>query len=341
MTTSRVMEVPKPGADFRLVEREVPKPGPGQVRIRVEACGICHSDMLVKGGYWPGIQYPRVPGHEVAGRVDEVGEGVRTWAKGDRVGVGWYGGHCGVCRSCRQGKFVLCQEGLVCGISYDGGYADHMIAPQQALARIPDEIGAAEAGPLLCAGITTFNALRNSGAPAGSVAVVQGVGGLGHLGIQFASRLGFRTVAVSRGSDKRELAMKLGAHDYLDTDKADVTAELSRLGGASVILATAPSGKAAAALIGGLGPDGKLLVIGAGTDPIEVPPIALLTKRTSIQGWPSGVASDSEDTMRFSALTGVRPMIETFPLERAGEALAHMMENKVRFRSVLVTGHGA
>jgi D-arabinose 1-dehydrogenase-like Zn-dependent alcohol dehydrogenase len=340
MTSMRAVEVPRAGGGLRLTEREIPAPGPGEVRVRVEACGICHSDLFVTEGHWPGIQYPRVPGHEIAGRVDAVGEGVTTWAKGDKVGVGWYGGHCGVCPSCRRGDFILCAQGRVCGISYDGGYADYMIAPAQALARVPDGLAPADVAPLLCAGITTFNALRNSGALAGDLVAVQGLGGLGHLGIQFANRLGFRTVAVSRGSDKRELATKLGAHEYLDTDKVDAAEELQRLGGARVILATAPNSKATSQVAGGLGANGTLLLVGVEASPLEISPFLLVGKRARVQGWSSGVAADSEDTLRFSALTGVRPMVETFPLERAAEALARMHENKVRFRSVLVTGAG-
>jgi alcohol dehydrogenase/propanol-preferring alcohol dehydrogenase len=323
---------------LELVEREIPNPGAGSVRIKVQACGICHSDSLTKDGLWPGIQYPRVPGHEVAGIVDAVGSGVAQWKIGQRVGVGWHGGHCGYCDSCRRGDFVTCQIApQVPGISYDGGYADYTIAPAATLALIPEELSAVEAAPLMCAGITTFNALRNSGARPGDLVAVLGVGGLGHLGIQFAARMGFKTVAIARGRSKEQLAKKLGASHYIDSQEQDPAAELAKLGGAKVILATATSGKAMSAVLGGLGVNGRLIVVGATGDPIEVPPNALLFGRQSIMGWPAGASIDSQDTLSFSALTGVRSMNEIVPLERAAEGYELMMSGKARFRVVLTT----
>jgi D-arabinose 1-dehydrogenase-like Zn-dependent alcohol dehydrogenase len=303
----------------------------------VHACGVCHSDSFTKAGAFPGIQFPRVPGHEVVGVIDALGADVPEWQPGQRVGVGWYGGHCGHCRSCRRGDFITCANGQIPGISYDGGYADYMIAPFEALAAVPDELTAAEAAPLLCAGITTFNALRHSGLKAGDLVAILGIGGLGHLGVQFAAKMGCRTVAIARGADKEELARKLGARVYLDSNTADVAAELTKLGGARVVLATATSPKAMSDTIGGLGVDGKLVVVGASMEPIEVPPLALIQQRRAIQGWPSGTSIDSEDTMEFSALAGIRPMIETMPLERAAEAYERMMSGAARFRMVLTT----
>jgi len=335
MAKMRVAQVPAPGADLEIVEREIPHPGPRQVRIKVEACGICHSDVLVKDGQWPGLVYPKIPGHEVAGVIDEVGSDSAPWKVGQRAGVGWHGGQCGYCRSCRRGNFVACENIRITGIHFDGGYAEYMIAPIDSVALIPDSLAALEAGPLMCAGITTFNALRNSGARGGDVVAVQALGGLGHLGVQFAAKLGFHTVAISRGADKAELARSLGAHAYIDTDVQDAAAELKKLGGAKVILATAPSGKSMSALIGGIGPEGKLIAVGAGSDPIEVTPTQLILGQLSVQGWYSGIPTDSEDTMRFSALTGVHPMIETYPLAKAQEAYDRMMSNKARFRVVL------
>jgi D-arabinose 1-dehydrogenase-like Zn-dependent alcohol dehydrogenase len=332
----RAVEVPEPGAKLKVVEREVPEPGPGKVRIKVEACGICHSDALTVEGHFPGIAYPRVPGHEIAGRVDALGDGVTEWQIGQRVGVGWHGGHCGVCVNCRRGDFITCVKGQVPGIAYDGGYADYMIAPHEALAAIPEDLDALEAAPLLCAGITTYNSLRHSGAQPGDVVAILGIGGLGHLGVQFAAKMGFHTVAIARGPDKKALALKLGAHRYIDSKAEDAAKVLTELGGAKVILATVTSAKAMTPLIDGLGVDGKLLVVGVSTDPIEVMPLQLIGKRRSVAGWPSGTAADSEDTMRFSALTGVKPMIETFPLDKAPEAYERMMSGDARFRVVLV-----
>jgi D-arabinose 1-dehydrogenase-like Zn-dependent alcohol dehydrogenase len=336
----RVVQVAAPGAPLELVEREVPSPGTGEVRIRVEACGICHSDSFTKEGSFPGIRYPIVPGHEVAGRIDALGPGAEPWREGQRVGVGWHGGHCGHCDRCRRGDFVTCRELRIPGIAYDGGYADYMIAPAHALAVIPGDLDAEAAAPLLCAGITTFNALRHSGARPGDLVTVLGIGGLGHLALQFASRMGFDVVAIARGKDKEELARTLGARRYLDSQAVDVAAELAARGGARVILATVTSAKAMSAVVDGLAVDGKLLVIGATPEPIEVSPFQLIGRRTSIQGWPSGVAADSEDTLSFSALTEVRPMVETFPLEQAAAAYDRMMSGAARFRVVLRSGTG-
>jgi D-arabinose 1-dehydrogenase-like Zn-dependent alcohol dehydrogenase len=336
----RVVQVSRPNGPLELVEREIPDPGSGSVRIKVEACGICHSDAMTKEGTWPGIQYPRVPGHEIAGIIDGVGNGVTTWARGQRVGVGWHGGHCGTCDSCRRGDFVTCQTALqVPGIVYDGGYAEYMIAPAGALARIPDGLSAVDAGPLMCAGVTTFNSLRNSGARPGDLVAVLGVGGLGHLGVQFAAKMGFKTVAIARGMDKEPLARKLGAWSYIDRKSQDPAAELLKLGGAKVILATVTSGQAMTAVLDGLGVNGKFIVIGVVAEPLAVPSIALISGRRSILGWPAGSAIDSQDTLSFSMLTGVRPMTEVFPLEHAAEAYERMMSGKARFRAVLTTGH--
>lgn len=332
----RAMQVREPKGAFELVERPLPEPGPSQVRIKVEACGICHSDSFTVEGLFPGITYPRVPGHEIAGHIDAIGPEVTSWRVGQRVGVGWHGGHCGVCANCRRGDFVLCVVGKVPGIAYDGGYADFMIAPIEALAAIPDDLAAVEAAPLFCAGITTYNSLRHSGARPGDLVAVHGLGGLGHLGVQFAVKMGFHTVAIARGADKAKLALEFGAHRYIDSTAEDAAKALAALGGAKVILATVTSSKAMSALIDGLGIDGKLLVVGASTEPIEVTPLQLIGKRRSVAGWPSGRAADSEDTMRFSALTGVRPMIEIFPLEKAAEGYARMMRGDARFRVVLV-----
>jgi len=330
-----VAQVPKPGGDFEIVEREIRQPGPRQVRIKVQACGVCHSDVLTKEGLWPGIEYPRVPGHEVAGVIDALGEGVGEWQKGQRVGVGWHGGHDGTCRECRRGDFRNCQNIKVCGISYDGGYQQYMIAPSEAVVALPDTLSDVDAAPLLCAGITTYNSLRHSGAMPGDLVAVQGVGGLGHLGIQFANKFGYKVAAIGRGSENAPLAKKLGAHTYIDSEATNAAQELLKLGGARVILATAPSSKAMSELVDGLGANGKLLVVGAAPDPIEVTPIQLINGSRTVQGWASGTPADSEDTLRFAELTGVRPMIETFPLERAAEAYARMLGGKAQFRVVL------
>jgi D-arabinose 1-dehydrogenase-like Zn-dependent alcohol dehydrogenase len=331
----KAAQISKPGGPFEIVEREIPQPAPGTIRIKVEACGICHSDVLVKDGHWPGLQYPRVPGHEVAGRVDALGPNVTNWKVGQRVGVGWHGGHDFVCESCRRGDFILCDNQKVTGIHFDGGYAEYMIAPAEAVALMPEELPADQAAPLLCAGVTTYNPLRNIGARAGDLVAVQGIGGLGHLGIQYAQRMGFRTVAIGRNKDKEPLAKKLGAHAYIDTAVSDPAKELQALGGARVILATAPNAKSIAALAGGLGPNGKLLIVGAPSEPLSVSVLPLIFRRQSIQGWPSGTARDSQDTLSFSALTGVRPMIEKYPLEKASEAYDRMIQGHARFRVVL------
>jgi D-arabinose 1-dehydrogenase-like Zn-dependent alcohol dehydrogenase len=338
MAQMKIALIPKAGADFDIVERDIPTPASGQVRIRVQACGICHSDVFTKEGLWPGIAYPRAPGHEIAGVVDSLGDGVSTWKVGQRVGVGWHGGHDGTCPSCRRGDFLTCVQGQVPGISYDGGYAEYVVVPQEAVAAMPDGLDPASAAPLMCAGITTFNALRHAQIATGELVAIQGVGGLGHLGIQFANKMGYRVVALSRGPDSAALAKKLGAHHYIDSKASNVAEELQKLGGARAILATAPDGKSMSALIDGLGVDGKLIVVGAGANPIEVTPLQLIPQRKSIQGWPSGTATDSEDTLRFAQLSGVRPMIETFPLAKASEGYARMISGHAQFRVVLIMG---
>jgi D-arabinose 1-dehydrogenase-like Zn-dependent alcohol dehydrogenase len=335
VATMKVAQVSGPGGDFQIVERKIPTPGAGEVRIKVQACGVCHSDALTKEGAWPGIQYPRVPGHEVAGVIDEVGDGVSAWKQGQRVGVGWHGGHDKTCLSCRRGDFRNCSNLKIPGISYDGGYQQYMVAPVEALAAIPDGLSDVEAGPLLCAGITTFNALRHSGALPSDLVAIQGIGGLGHLGIQFASKFGYKVAAIGRGPENAALAKKLGANVYIDSKATNAAEELQKLGGAQVILATAPNSKAMSELVDGLGPNGKLMVIGATFEPIEVTPIQLITGSRTIQGWAAGTPTDSEDTLRFSELTGVRPMIETYPLEEAAEAYARMMSGKAQFRVVI------
>jgi len=335
MAKMKVAQVTKPGADFDIVEREIPQLGVGQVRIRVKACGICYSDSLTKENHWPGITYPRVPGHEIAGVIDELGAGVTGWKKDQRVGVGWHGGQCGTCLACRRGDFANCTKLKVPGISYDGGYQEYMVAPVEALAAIPETLTAEEAAPLLCAGITTFNSLRHSGALPGDLVAVQGIGGLGHLGIQFASKFGYKVVAIGRGPENATLAKKLGASAYIDSKATKAAEELQKLGGARVILATAPNSQAMSELVGGLGMNGKLLVVGASPEPMEVSPIQLIQGRKSVQGWSSGIPTDSEDTLRFAELTGVRPMIEKYPLEKANEGYERMMSGKAEFRVVL------
>ena len=342
MATTRVAVAPmkaaqisKPGGDFEIVEREIPKPGAGHVLIKVLACGVCHSDVLTKEGLWPGIQFPRVPGHEVAGLIEELGEGVSGWTKGQRAGVGWHGGHDGTCLQCRRGDFRNCQNMKIAGISYDGGYQQYMVAPVEALTAIPESLSDIEAAPLLCAGITTYNALRHSGAMPGDLVAVQGIGGLGHLGVQFASKFGYKVAAIGRGPENAALAKKLGANVYIDSQTTNAAEALLKMGGAQVILATAPSSKAMSELFNGLGPNGKLMVIGAAFEPIEVSPVQLINGSRAIQGWASGTPADAEDTLRFSELTGVRAMIETYPLEKAAEAYARMMSGNAQFRVVL------
>ncbi|HEY6388558.1 MAG TPA: alcohol dehydrogenase [Candidatus Acidoferrum sp.] len=335
LAAMKAMQISKAGGDFEIVEREIPKPGVGHVLIKVQACGVCHSDVLTKEGLWPGIQYPRVPGHEVAGVIEELGAGVSEWKMGQRVGVGWHGGQDGTCRSCRRGDFRNCENLKIAGISYDGGYQQYMVAPVEALVAIPDTLSDVEAAPLLCAGITTYNALRHSGAMPGDLVAVLGIGGLGHLGIQFAKKFGYKVAAIGRGSESAALAKKLGASVYIDNKVTNAAEELQRLGGAQVILATAPSSKAMSELINGLGPNGKLMVIGATFDPIEVTPVQLISGSKGIQGWAAGTPADSDDTLRFAELTGVRPMIETYPFEKAAEGYARMMSGNAQFRVVL------
>ncbi len=338
MRTMQAVQVENAGGPLTLVEREVPEPPAGHVLIKVQACGICHSDSLTKEGNWPGLHYPRVPGHEIAGVIDTLGADVEGWQAGQRVGVGWHGGHCGHCEHCRHGDFVLCKNALIPGISYDGGYAEYMVAPQEALARVPDDLSDIDAAPLLCAGITTFNALRNSGARAGDVVAVLGIGGLGHLGVQFARKMGFVTAAIARGQDKAALAKQLGAHHYIDSETQDVAGALQALGGARVILATATSGKAMSAALGGLGLNGKMIMVGISQEPVEVSIVQFIMGRHSVQGWPSGTAADSQETLAFSALSGVKPMTEEYPLAEAAQAYERMMSGKARFRVVLTPG---
>ncbi|MDP9002587.1 MAG: alcohol dehydrogenase [Myxococcota bacterium] len=334
MPKMRAAQISTAGGRFEIVERDVPEPGPGQVRIKVEACGICHSEAFVKSGAFPGLKLPRVPGHEIAGRVDRVGANVAVWKEGDRVGVGWHGGHCFVCTACRKGLFINCENERITGISYDGGYAEYVVVPSEAVARMPGALNAVEAAPLLCAGITTFNSLRHSGARAGDTVAVQGIGGLGHLAIQFAARMGFRTVAISHGPEKQELARSLGAHEYIDTNAVNAAEALQRLGGADLVLATAPNSDAIANTVGGLKPRGKLLIVAAPHDPLTLSAFGLLSGKT-VAGWPSGSAIDSEETLAFSALAGVRPRVEVFGLDQADQAFSKVMENRVRFRAVL------
>jgi D-arabinose 1-dehydrogenase-like Zn-dependent alcohol dehydrogenase len=335
MPKMRVAQIPYAKGPFELVERDIPEPGAGQVRIKVEACGVCHSDSMTKDGLWPGIAYPRVPGHEVIGTVDAIGPETVGWQRGERAGVGWHGGHCGYCHACRHGDTFGCQtESLVTGITHDGGYGEYMIAPAKSVAHVPAGLSAVDAGPLMCAGITTFNALRHSGAQSGDVVAVFGLGGLGHLGVQYARKLGFETVAIARGADKAPLAKELGAHHYIDTQAEDGAAALQRLGGAKAILATVTNGEAMTAIQGGLALNGTLMVIGA-VPSLSADTVFLLRGRRSIKGWYSGVASDSEDTLAFSVLNGVRSMNEIYPLSRVAEAYERMMSGQARFRAVL------
>ncbi|MGB7438273.1 MAG: alcohol dehydrogenase [Candidatus Acidiferrum sp.] len=335
MAKNLAAQVSRAKGEFELVEREIPQPGAGEVRIKVQACGICFSDHLVKDGTWPGLQFPRVPGHEVAGIVDEVGAGVTEWKKGDRVGVGWHGGHCFVCKQCRKGDFNTCVNEAITGVTRDGGFQQYMLARHEAVALLPDGLDWAEAGPLLCAGVTTFNALRNSGARPGDLVGVLGIGGLGHLGVQFAAKSGYRVVAIGRGAENEPLAKRLGAFAYIDTKATRAAEELKKLGGAKVILATAPNAKAMAEMVDGLGVNGKLMVVGAPFEPMEVSVLQLLMARRAIQGWPSGTGMDSQETLEFAKFAGVRPMIETYPLEKVKEAYARMESGNAEFRVVL------
>ena len=336
METMRAMQVRTPGK-LELVELPVPEPGPGHVRLRVEACGVCHSDMFTVQNAWPGITLPRAPGHEIAGVVDALGAGVTSVAPGARVGVGWHGGHDGTCPSCMRGDFVTCVQLQVPGIAYDGGYCEYVVVPANVQAPIPEGLSFAEAAPLLCAGVTTFNSLRHSGARPGDLVAILGIGGLGHLGVQFAAKMGFETVAIARGTDKEALARRLGAVDYIDSQTEDVAARLKARGGARVVLSTVTSAKAMEPVLGGLGIDGKLMIVGASMEPLSVNTVGMIGGRQSIQAWPSGVSADSADTMRFALLTGVRPMIETMPLERADEAFEKMMSGAARFRMVIAS----
>lgn len=331
----KVAQISKPGSSFEIVQREIPAPPAAWVRIKVQACGICHSDSLVKDGLWPGMKFPRVPGHEVVGVVDAVGAGITQWRVGQRVGVGWHGGHCGLCDACRNGDFFGCTVALqITGISFDGGYGEYMLAPAVAVALVPDDLSAVDAAPLMCAGITTYNALRNCGARAGDLVAILGLGGLGHLGVQYAVKMGFRTVGIARGADKGELARKLGAHHFIDSRAQDPAAELQKLGGARAILATVTVGQAMSAVQGGLGLNGVLMVIGA-AESLTVSPLLLISGKRSIKGWYSGTAVDSQDTLKFSVLTGVRSMNEVYPLEKVSEAYERMASGKARFRVVL------
>ncbi len=336
MATMRAVQVSRAKGAFELVQRPVPEPGMRDIRLKIEACGVCHSDMFIKEGLFPGIRYPRIPGHEIIGTIDAVGASVKTFRLGQRVGVGWHGGHCFVCDACRRGDFIHCNKEQIAGISYDGGYAEYCVVPQEAAALVPENLDPGNSAPLMCAGVTTFNALRNSGARSGDVVAIQGLGGLGHLGVQFARAMGFHTVAISGSSAKRELAAKLGAHEYVDTSKESPAQALQKWGGARVILATAPDSKSMQPLIAALGTGGRLVVVGVGTDTLPILPLQLIGATKSISGWPSGTAMDSQDTMNFAALTGIQVMVEKFPLERAAEAYDQMMANKVRFRAVLV-----
>jgi D-arabinose 1-dehydrogenase-like Zn-dependent alcohol dehydrogenase len=333
----RVVQVTEAGGPLELRERELPEPAPGEVRVRVQACGVCHSDSYPKEGSFPGVSYPVVPGHEVAGVVDAVGEGVHGWQEGDRVGVGWFGGNCGYCEPCRRGYLIDCVNKTIPGVTADGGYADYLTCRASALARVPDGLTVEEAAPLMCAGVTTFNALRRSGARAGGLVAILGIGGLGHLGVQFAVKLGYETVAIARGTDKEELARRLGAHHYIDSEAENVAETLQRLGGAVAILATVANADAMTAAFGGLGLRGRMIVVGASGDPLGVAPGMLIGGNRSIHGHASGASIDSQDTLAFSALTGVRAMIETVPLEQAPEAYERMMANRARFRMVLAT----
>ena len=337
MAKMRAMQVTRAGS-LELVERDLPEPGPGEVRVRVEACGVCHSDSFTVEGQWPGLEFPRIPGHEIAGVIDTLGPGVVGWRIGQRVGVGWFGGHCGHCEPCRRGWLTDCRNLRIPGISYDGGYAEAMVAPADALAAMPDDLGAADAAPLLCAGVTTFNALRRSEAMPGDVVAILGMGGLGHLGVQFANKLGYRTVAIARGADKEALARKLGAHHFIDNAKDDVAAALNRLGGARTVLATITSAKAMSPVIDGLAVRGRLVVVGVDAEPIQVSPLQLIGASRSVVGHVSGSSIDAEDTLSFSKLSGVRPMIETMKLAQASEAYGRMMRGDARFRMVLTMG---
>ena len=334
-TTMQAAQIRKPSGEWELVERVLPEPRAGQVRVKVEACGMCHSDVFVKEGLWPGLAYPRVPGHEIAGYIDAVGDNVTAWNKGQRVGVGWHGGHCFVCAPCRRGDFAMCVHRKVTGFDFDGGYAEYMLARAETLAALPDALPAEEAGPFMCAGVTVYNALRHAGVRAGEVVAVHGIGGLGHLGVQYARQMGFETVAINRGNDKESLARQLGAHHYIDALAHDAVTELQKLGGARVILATAPNAQAISALVDGLAPSGTLLVPAAPAEPLTISVLSLISGRRSVAGWYAGTARDAQDTLEFSVLSAVHPMIEQYPLGRVAEAYEQMHSGRVRFRVVL------
>jgi len=334
-TKMQAVQISKPGGDWQLVERVIPEPRAGQVRVKVEACGMCHSDVFVKEGLWPGLAYPRVPGHEIAGHIDAVGDNVTAWRPGQRVGVGWHGGHCFVCAPCQRGDFAMCGQRQVTGVDFDGGYAEYMIARAETLAAVPEALPAEEAGPFMCAGVTVYNALRHAGARAGEVVAVHGIGGLGHLGVQYARQMGFETVAINRGNDKELLARQLGAHHYIDALAQDAVTELQKLGGARVILATAPNAQAISALIDGLSPSGTLLVPAAPAEPLTISVMSLISGRRSVAGWYSGTARDSQETLEFSVLSAIHPMIEKYPLGRVADAYDQMHSGRVRFRVVL------
>jgi alcohol dehydrogenase len=338
MSSMRAAQVSTAGGPFEIVKQELPEPGPGQVRVAVEACGICHSDAVVVDGFLPAASFPLVPGHEAAGRVDAVGPGVDGWQVGDRVGIGWFGGACGVCASCRAGDLINCVDLRIPGVSYPGGYADAMIVPAGALAAIPDAISSVDAAPLMCAGATTFNALRHSGARPGDLVAVLGLGGVGHMGVQFAAKMGFETVAIARGADKAEAARRFGARHYIDSVAQDVAAELRGLGGARVVLATVTDSAAMSACVDGLGPRGELVVIGASAEPLTINPLQLIFGSHRVVGHASGTARESEEALAFSALAGIRPEVETAPLEEVGDAFARMRGGGARFRIVLTTG---
>ena len=339
MTTFRAAQALSPGAPLAVIDQALAEPGPGSVRVAVEACGICHSDSLFVDNQWPGVQFPVTPGHEIAGHIDALGDGVQGWREGDRVAIGWSGGYCGHCRSCRRGDFVHCEVGMVTGATFPGGYADYLVAPASALARIPDEMSAVDAAPLACAGLTMFNSLRHTGAGPGDLVAILGIGGLGHLGVQFAVKMGFRTVAIARGPEKGELAHELGAHHYIDSVASDVATELQNLGGARVIAATATNAEAISGSVGGLGLHGELLALAAVPDSVQVTPIQLITISGTVHGHPAGVPHDLEDTLNFAALQGIKPMVEVMPLEKAADGYQRMLANQARFRVVLTTEH--
>ena len=339
MTTFRAAQALSPGAPLAVIDEALAEPGPGSVRVAVEACGICHSDSLFVDNQWPGVQFPVTPGHEIAGHIDALGDGVQGWREGDRVAIGWSGGYCGHCRSCRRGDFVHCEVGMVTGATFPGGYADYLVAPASALARIPDEMSAVDAAPLACAGLTMFNSLRHTGAGPGDLVAILGIGGLGHLGVQFAVKMGFRTVAIARGPEKGELAHELGAHHYIDSVASDVATELQNLGGARVIAATATNAEAISESVGGLGLHGELLALAAVPDSVQVTPIQLITISGTVHGHPAGVPHDLEDTLNFAALQGIKPMVEVMPLEKAADGYQRMLANQARFRVVLTTEH--